>query len=135
MRRQLLAVCALICLLNTTPSSALADDTGLATSLHATVRIGRHLCMAEHTHFGTGSPQKNKKLATISAIRDWGGFTAWEYGTDWANWKIAQGRTVSCAASASGLQCTVSARACRTYSVRALKKRRVKRRGRYKRRR
>lgn len=62
--------------------TAVADETGMA-SIHAWRSERGKVCMAEHFHSGSGEG-RTKKLARKAAFSDWQGFTAWEYGTDWA---------------------------------------------------
>ena len=95
-----------------TSYAALADDTGLA-SMHEWKKVGRLTCYADHTHFGSSVGHKDKKTATSAAIQDWSGFTAFEYGTDWASFKKATAKKITCTQSASGWGCDVEARPCR----------------------
>jgi len=91
--------------------TVLADDTGFA-SMHAWTKVGRKTCYADHTHFGSSNGHKTKKKAMAAAIRDWREFTAGEYGTDWATFKIATAKNSSCSQGASGWSCSVDARPC-----------------------
>lgn len=102
---------------------ATADDTGFIT-IHDLRREGRFYCTASHEHVGTGTAQRTKKRAVRSAARDWSGFTAWEYGTDWARWSYARGKTVSCNGPRGSIVCTVSARPCKLLRKRVRKRRR-----------
>lgn len=47
-------------------------------------REGRKLCQSSHFHAGTSAGEASKKSAMAQAIDAWQGFTAFEYGTDWA---------------------------------------------------
>lgn len=89
-----------------------ADDTGLA-SMHEWKRVGRLTCYAEHTHYGSSVGHRDKKSATAAAIKDWAEFTAWEYGTVWANFNKATAKKIACAQSPSGWGCDIEARPCR----------------------
>ncbi len=55
-------------------------------------------CREGHWHYGgSGStPIKSKKAAIRAAISSWAGFTAWEYGTEWAYFNQAADRNISC---------------------------------------
>ena len=101
--------------------AASADDTGFIT-IHDLRREGRYYCTSSHEHVGTGTAQRTKKRAVRSAARDWSGFTAWEYGTDWARWRYARSKSVRCDGPRGSIVCTVSARPCK------ILKRRVRRR-------
>jgi hypothetical protein len=89
-----------------------ADDTGFASS-HSWRKEGGRTCFAEHTHYGSSAGLANKKIATTEAIKSWAGFTAWEYGTDWANFNKAAGKQIKCSQGASGWGCEIEARPCR----------------------
>ena len=97
---------------------ALADDSGLATTLHDVVRKGNRLCLASHEHSGTSQGQPTKKRALAAAIDSWAGFTAWEYGTDWGYWKLAHRKVVRCGGRPGYFSCDISASPCRLQSRR-----------------
>jgi hypothetical protein len=92
---------------------AVADDTGLATSLHAVRRERGKLCLTDHWHYGSSGTQRSKKLAQREAIRSWQNFTALEYGSDWARYYRSSSRKMSCSRSSGGYNCDVEARPCR----------------------
>jgi Neuraminidase (sialidase) len=90
------------------------QETGVA-SIHAWTKVGRKTCMVDHFHDGSGTG-RNKKEAEAAAIRAWADFTAWEYGTPWARYAIAESRSANCSQqSPSSWSCAVQARACRPY--------------------
>lgn len=91
---------------------AAADDTGLGTALHTTVRVGGKLCFADHSHSGTGSGA-SRKVAEMQAINNWAGFTAWEYGTDWGKFGKAIKKSMSCSGSGASYNCNVEATPCK----------------------
>ncbi len=95
-----------------TPLAANADDTGFIT-IHELRREGRLYCTVDHYHTGMGSEQRTKKLAIRSAAAAWSGFTAWEYGTDWARWRYARSKSVSCNGARGAITCSVEARPCK----------------------
>ncbi len=103
-------------------SIAIADETGMAT-IHAWRSEKGKVCMAEHFHSGTGEG-RTKRLARRAAISDWQGFTAWEYGTDWARFSRSAGRSVEYSKSGLGWRATVQARACRPRPRRSRRTRR-----------
>ena len=110
-----LAVCSTIAVATAgiaVTSSARADDTGFA-SIHDLVAVGSKLCMADHSHHGSGDTMPTRKAAELSAIRSWADFTALEYGSDWANYGNAVGKAVSCEPASGGWQCSLDARPCR----------------------
>lgn len=90
-----------------------ADDTGLAQSLHDVRREGKRLCLTDHFHVGTSAGQPNKKAAMAEAIDSYQGFTALEYGTDWASFSKAASKTATCTRGSGGWGCEVQARACK----------------------
>ena len=89
-----------------------ADDTGFIT-IHELRREGRLYCTVDHYHLGQGSVQRTKKRAIRSAAAAWSGFTAWEYGSDWAKWRYTRSKTVSCEGTRGAITCSVEARPCK----------------------
>jgi hypothetical protein len=101
-----------------TPFAAQAGQTGMA-SMHEQRVAGGRLCFTDHAHVGTGSWAASKREATVSAARDWSAFTGFEYGSDWARWRFAREKTVSCQKSGSGYLCEVVAKPCLAQRVRS----------------
>lgn len=95
------------------PRSAVADDTGLA-SMHAWVKVRGAVCYADHTHYASSVGHRDKKSAMAAAVKSWVEFTAWEYGTSWANFNKAAARKADCKQTSSGWACDVEARPCRS---------------------
>jgi hypothetical protein len=94
------------------PGRSLAGENGFA-GMHAQSVIKGRLCFTGHTHVGTGLRETSKKRAIASAAGDWSSFTAFEYGSDWAGWRIATAKQVECGVSASKWwTCEVQARPC-----------------------
>ena len=83
------------------------------SDLHSQRVEGGRVCMSDHFHHGSSSGQPNRAAAERSAIENWSGFTAWEYGNNWGSWRIAGSRKVECSQSGSGWACSVEARPCR----------------------
>lgn len=92
---------------------ASADDTGLAAAIHTLKKEGRKVCLDGHYHSGSSTGAKDKKAAMAQAVKSWSEFTAWEYGTDWANWIKAANKGGGCSQSASGWGCSIEARPCK----------------------
>lgn len=92
--------------------SAVADETGLS-SIHAQRREGNRICMSSHFHSGSSSGEKTRKLAEAAAARDWAGFTAWEYGSDWGSYKLSASKSMDCSQSGGTWSCKVEARPCK----------------------
>lgn len=107
----LVALAALSALIPAVPATA--DDTGVAQALHTIRREGGRLCLDGHFHNGTSAGQASKKAALAAAIDNWQGFTAWEYGTDWARFRKAASKSMKCSISGSSWGCSVDARPCR----------------------
>ena len=95
-----------------------ADDTGLAQALHELRREGSKLCQVGHFHTGTSAGVPSKKAAMGQAIDSWQSFTALEYGTDWASYRLAGTKSAKCTTSTSGWACEVEARPCKRLSRR-----------------
>ncbi|MFV0368794.1 MAG: hypothetical protein ACK5KM_10060 [Hyphomicrobiaceae bacterium] len=103
----------LLCVASPIPP-AFADETGLATALHeARPERGGRLCLTDHFHSGSSAGKASKKIAMREAIDSWRGFTAMEYGSDWASYNLAGSKSMKCAQTTSGWACDVEARACK----------------------
>jgi hypothetical protein len=112
MSRNKMGWIALAALAGAGASAALAQETGMS-DLHAQ-RLERGLiCMTEHFHYGTSGAQPTRKAAEAEAIASWAGFTAWEYGDPWGNYRIAASRAMKCAQSGAEWTCETEARPCR----------------------
>lgn len=92
---------------------AMADDTGVAQSLHSLRRERGRICLVGHWHYGSSGIQSSKRRARMEAIRSWADFTAFEYGTDWARWYRSHNRKVKCSRASGGYRCDVEARPCK----------------------
>jgi hypothetical protein len=90
----------------------LADSTGLA-GIHALRKERGKTCMTDHFHFGKSSLYKRKRRAQTDSIGSWRGLVALEYGTDWASYKRAASRSMTCKNSGGMWNCNVEARPCR----------------------
>ncbi len=97
----------------TASAVAIADDTGVATSLHASMRVGKKICLVDHSHAGSSSGLATEKAAKAAAIDSWASFTAWEYGTDWANFRKAIRVSMRCNQASGGWGCDLDANPCK----------------------
>ncbi len=88
-----------------------ADETGFA-AMHAVRKERGRICMSDHYHYGSGTGA-TKQAALASAIQAWSSFTDFEYGSTWASFKRAAGKSVSYSASSGGWSADISARACK----------------------
>ena len=77
------------------------------------VRVGGKTCFAAHEHYGESPPWISQKGAIAYAVRRWETFTAWEYGTVWANYRLAVGKRTSCKQNSGRWICSTVARPCR----------------------
>ena len=127
MRRIFLLVAAMLLALPAWPEASFADQTGFA-SMHNHGRYRGRLCFTDHSHVGNGGTERTKRHAIRSAARDWAGFTAWEYGTDWARWRIARAKKVDCTKSDAGWSCSVEAYPCLARSRKASRAKKRRRR-------
>ncbi len=87
-----------------------ADDTGLA-SIHTWRKVGKKTCFVDHYHDGQGTGI-SRAIAEKSAITNWVGFTALEYGSDWGSYGNAVNKTMTCRQTNEWV-CDVSAIPCR----------------------
>ena len=104
----LIAVCAAMAM---SSSTALADSTGF-DSIHATMRVGGKTCFIDHSHGGSGNGA-SRQVAEAQAIKSWYGYTAGEYGSDWANINKAIKKSMRCSQSGGSWSCDVDATPCR----------------------
>jgi hypothetical protein len=88
------------------------EEEGL-TGLHAKVRIGGKLCLADHTHQGQSSGALTRKAAEAAAIRSWSEFTSWEYSRAWGNFQLAMDKSMTCSQNGTTWGCVVEAQPCR----------------------
>jgi len=91
---------------------AKADETGLA-SIHTWRKVGRKTCFTEHRHYGSSAGHESRKAAQAAAIADWQGFTAFEYGLNWAYYKNAAEKVSNCTQQGGGWKCEVEAIPCK----------------------
>jgi hypothetical protein len=95
-------------------ASTVKDDETALAGIHAQRQEGNRICMSSHYHYGSSSGQKTRKAAEVQAIRDWAGFTAWEYGTVWGRYTLAASKDMKCSEAPDGTWgCHVEARPCR----------------------
>jgi hypothetical protein len=96
------------------PNAVYAQETGLA-SMHTWRKVGKKTCMVDHYHNGTGRGA-SRQAAEAGAIKDWSGFTAFEYGSPWADYRIAVAKEMNCTRTGDNdFSCSLSAMACRPY--------------------
>jgi len=94
------------------PNTSRADETGLA-GMHKWVKVGKKTCFEGHEHYGSSAGMRDKKSATAEAIKSWSGFTAFEYGTTWANFNKAHKKRISCTQGSGGWGCEIEAIPCK----------------------
>jgi hypothetical protein len=92
---------------------AAAEESGLA-GLHEQKREGNRICMSEHFHHGASAGKPTHKEAEAAAIRDWSGFTGFEYGEAWSDYAMAASKAMKCARSGDDWSCDVDARPCKS---------------------
>jgi hypothetical protein len=102
-----LAAAAVVCAVS---APARADDTGFAY-VHDLRKEGGKTCFTDHYHYGSGSGA-TKAAAQKDAIASWVSFTDFEYGSDWAHFSRAAGKSVSCSGGGS-VSCQIEARPCK----------------------
>lgn len=80
--------------------------------IHAQVRVGNRVCMADHDHNHEAS-MPSRKGAETAAIRNWQIFTADEYGTAWGKYSLSVSQKMTCSEGGGRWSCRVVARPCR----------------------
>ena len=124
MRRKLIAALIVSASLTATAQAfAKAQDDDLLAPHSAYIK-GRLQCLETHSHVG-GADGRTKRLALRAAIREWQSFTAWEYGSAWASYRRAAGKSVEYIKAEVGWTARVEARPCRRIKLR--RKRRSRR--------
>lgn len=113
-----LAVLLAALTLTTSAHGAVAQKAGAAVTglaaMHDMRREKGRLCMSDHFHHGSSAGQPSKAAAMKEAVASWAGFTAFEYGNEWANYNKAGSKKASCSQSTSGAWgCEIQARPCR----------------------
>ena len=119
MRSSVIGV-ALIALVAVIVSPVVVTDKAAAISLPRTMsdgRVCRMLLGAAHMHSGHSGRTKayaTKEMAQHAAIMRWSRFTAWEYGPEWGDFRVAARRTARCTpGTRGGWKCKVEAQPCR----------------------
>ena len=111
--KTLLALAVAAVTITTVVPVAIAQETGLATALHAVRREGGKLCLTDHWHYGSSGRHPSKAEAQRAAIQSWQDFTDLEYGRSWAFFSRAASKKVGCSQTSAGWSCDVEARACK----------------------
>jgi hypothetical protein len=105
-------VATLTALFVVAPTPTSADETGMA-GIHAWKKVGKKTCMVDHYHDGSGSGT-TQKLAELAAVRSWISFTDLEYGSDWADFRLAISKSMKCSREdVARWTCRTEAIACR----------------------
>lgn len=92
---------------------ALASETGIAI-IHPWVKIGGRTCFTDHYHYGSGNGP-TRTHAQAAAIRSWIWPTDLEYGSSWADYRLAAGKSMKCTRGGAVWTCDTQARPCRRY--------------------
>lgn len=64
--------------------------------LHAKVRDGDRLCMADHFHYGNGGEWRTREQAVAAAARSWAQLVVLEYGSAWGAFSRAGSQEMTC---------------------------------------
>ena len=76
-------------------------------------RKGTVFCQGDHLHYGSSDSFKTKRLAMRDAIASWRGFTVFEYGEEWGNWRISRNKAVKCGRKDRLWSCSIQSTPCR----------------------
>jgi hypothetical protein len=112
MRKFMVAAAALAVMLASN-EAALANETGIAI-IHSWVKIGARTCFTDHYHYSSGHGP-TRSHAQVAAIKSWTWPTALEYGSSWADYRLAAGKSMNCSRSRAVWTCDTQARPCRRY--------------------
>ena len=88
---------------------------GIGAVLSAPVEAKRYrlMCQGDHLHFGSSTGFPSRAKAMRAAVRDWAGFTAFEYGNHFAHWKLSKNKRANCTKSGRSWNCSISSTPCR----------------------
>lgn len=112
MRKLMVAAAALVGMLASN-EAAPASETGIAI-IHPWVKIGARTCFTDHYHYGSGyGPTRGH--AQAAAIKSWTWPTDLEYGSSWADYRLAAGKSMKCSRRGVVWTCDTQARPCRRY--------------------
>ena len=94
-----------------------AADSALAISRGVKQPDGmvcRMLFGKVHYHYGRNHRAASSRSAALAiAVKRWSGFTRFEYGSRWGNWRIARKKTVNCTTNYGGWKCRIKGQPCR----------------------
>lgn len=120
MKKSIVAAVALAAMMTAGSMQVNAQQSGMA-GMHAQHVVKGRLCFSGHTHVGSSGAERSKRAALAAAARDWSSFTAFEYGSSWARWRIATAKKVMCERSSGSWSCEVHAMPCFNRRVRSIR--------------
>jgi len=77
------------------------------------VRSGAVYCQGDHLHYGSSKGHVRKRHALKAAVKDWAGFTVFEYGAEWGHWRRSINRSIECKKNSGLWGCYISSTPCR----------------------
>jgi len=77
------------------------------------VRGGALYCQGDHLHYGSSKGYPRKREALKAAIKDWAGFTVFEYGAEWGHWRRSIHKSVDCNKNSGLWSCYIKSTPCR----------------------
>jgi hypothetical protein len=105
------AAVAALAIMLASSAMALANETGIAV-IHSWMKIGRKTCFVDHYHYGSGrGPTQGH--ARSAAVNSWIGPTDLEYGSSWADYRLAASKRMACTRKGVVWTCDTQARPCR----------------------
>ncbi|GJM01535.1 MAG: hypothetical protein DHS20C08_00360 [Rhodomicrobium sp.] len=90
------------------PAMLLSLSMGAATAAEAA-----KYCQGDHLHYGFSDSFKSKRQAMRDAVKSWASFTAFEYGPEWARWRLSINRSVKCGRENGLWRCNIQSTPCR----------------------
>ncbi|MCC6591724.1 MAG: hypothetical protein IT479_00455 [Xanthomonadales bacterium] len=111
--KTLLAAMAMAAALLAPSQSAVASETGLAI-IHSWAKAGKKTCFSEHYHYGSGQGA-TRSQAQAAAVSSWVWPTDLEYGSSWADYRLAADKRLACSRNGVAWSCDTQARPCRPF--------------------
>ena len=88
---------------------------GVSSTAPVEAKRYRFYCQGDHLHYGTSTGYRSRRHALRAAIENWAGFTIFEYGESFGNWRIAKNKRVDCRRDqySRTWNCSIEATPCR----------------------
>ena len=88
---------------------------GILSSTPVDAKRYRFYCQGDHLHYGTSTGHRTRRHAMRAAIENWAGFTIFEYGENFGDWRISKNKRVNCSQNkfSKRWNCSIQSTPCR----------------------